>query len=480
MADQVTDADLVAAVRAGDEQAYAELYRRHHRAALRFARSLAGRSGDAEDLVADAFTRVLAALNSGNGPDEAFRPYLLAAVRSVFCNEARRSTRERPVDELGQLAPTEPFVDPVLAGDERRLIATAFSELPERWQVVLWHTAVEGERPATVARLLGISSNAVAALAYRAREGLRENYLRAHLRSTGDGQCPATVARLAAYTRHNLSAAGEQRVRGHLDGCPRCRVLFTDLADVNSRLSAVVGPVVLGAAAAGYLASGFGIVGRMLHDSQAAAAVTVAASISVVLAVGRSSAPPAETPRPAPARAAAAAPAMTPDNEPGAGPPASTPHSSRKPSAPPGAVRRPGELTASLKLQGLDRGKSGVIVLSVTHPKAKPTDADSDVVATLTLPAGITLRDTKAGNGWTCSARGGDIACEREGLSPGHKTVAAIHVEVGADAASGDVSAHLSGLGGPPVTVTAATPYGPREPVGSRFAEGLHKVTGAR
>jgi RNA polymerase sigma factor (sigma-70 family) len=462
VADQVTDADLVAAVRAGDEQAYAELYRRHHRAALRFARSLAGRSADVEDLVADAFTRVLAALNSGNGPDEAFRPYLLAAVRSVFCNEARRSTRERPVDELDPLAPSEPFVDPVLAGDERRLIATAFSELPERWQVVLWHTAVEGERPATVARLLGISANAVAALAYRAREGLRENYLQAHLGSTGDGQCHATVAQLGAYTRHNLSKAGEQRVRGHLDGCSRCRVLFTDLADVNSRLSAVVGPVVLGAAAAGYLTSGFGVVGRMLHESQAAAAVTVAASISaVVLAVGGGSAPPTDTPRPAPARAVAAAPAITPDDQPDSSSSAPTPRSSQRHAVPPGALHAAGpvDVTASLKLRGLGRGKPGVIKLSITHPKGRPDDAASDVVLTLTLPAGIALRKAKAGNGWTCSAGSADITCRRAGLSPGHGTVAAIHVQVSADAASGIVSAHLSVPGSPSVTVTVATPY---------------------
>jgi DNA-directed RNA polymerase specialized sigma24 family protein len=43
--------------------------------------------------------------------------------------------------------------------------------LPERWQAVLWHTEIEGSRPAEVASLLGLTANGVAALGYRAREG---------------------------------------------------------------------------------------------------------------------------------------------------------------------------------------------------------------------------------------------------------------------------------------------------------------------
>jgi len=38
---------------------------------------------------------------------------------------------------------------------------------------VLWHSEIEGARPAEVASLLGLTANGVAVLAYRAREGLR-------------------------------------------------------------------------------------------------------------------------------------------------------------------------------------------------------------------------------------------------------------------------------------------------------------------
>lgn len=252
MSKGLNDVDLIAEARGGDDEAYAELYRRHRAAALRFARSLTDQPADAEDLVGFAFARVLAALRKGGGPTEAFRPYLLATIRNVFLESARRSSREQPVDDL---TVELPFADPVTTMDDSRLVAAAFSELPERWQVVLWHTEVEGENPADLVPLLGISANAVSALAYRAREGLRERYLQAHVRTATDAQCRPTVERLGAYLRHRLSGVAAQRVQNHLDACDRCRLLAVELSDVNRRLGTVIGPIVLGGAAATYLAA---------------------------------------------------------------------------------------------------------------------------------------------------------------------------------------------------------------------------------
>ena len=46
---------------------------------------------------------------------------------------------------------------------------------------MLWHTEVEGQKPADIAPLLGMSANSVSALAYRAREGLRQAFLTQHV-----------------------------------------------------------------------------------------------------------------------------------------------------------------------------------------------------------------------------------------------------------------------------------------------------------
>src|SRR4051794_34181313 len=66
------DAELIAAVRGGDVDAYGELFARHVDAARRLAGQLTGH-GDADDLVSDAFAKVLTVLQRGGGPDLAFR-----------------------------------------------------------------------------------------------------------------------------------------------------------------------------------------------------------------------------------------------------------------------------------------------------------------------------------------------------------------------------------------------------------------------
>ena len=67
------DAELIEAVRSGDLEAYGLLYRRHAGAATTMARQLTGSRAEADDLVAEAFARVLDMLRSGGGPDTAFR-----------------------------------------------------------------------------------------------------------------------------------------------------------------------------------------------------------------------------------------------------------------------------------------------------------------------------------------------------------------------------------------------------------------------
>jgi len=54
------DAELLAAVREGNDAAFGELYRRHVGAGRAAARALTRSQADADDAVAEAFARVLA------------------------------------------------------------------------------------------------------------------------------------------------------------------------------------------------------------------------------------------------------------------------------------------------------------------------------------------------------------------------------------------------------------------------------------
>ena len=120
---------------------------------------------------------------------------------------------------------------------------------------MLWHTQVEGETPAQVGALLGMAPGAVSSLAFRAREGLREAYLQAHLAETAAEQCRTTVERLGAWTRGGLSKREKAQVDAHLETCDRCRALAAELEEVNHGLRGLLAPLLLGGAAAGYLAT---------------------------------------------------------------------------------------------------------------------------------------------------------------------------------------------------------------------------------
>ncbi|SDO90046.1 RNA polymerase sigma factor, sigma-70 family [Actinopolyspora xinjiangensis] len=260
------DNELIEAVRSGSTAAYGVLYERHSFAAHSMARQVANDSSEADDLVSEAFAKVLTGLRSGQGPNTAFRAYLLTAVRRTAYDRTRKDRKLRYSADVGAEEGADvsvPFTDPAVAGLERSLAAQAFARLPERWQTVLWHLEIEGESPAEVAPVLGLTANGVSALAYRAREGLRQAYLQVHLgqleTTEEDAEhCRATAQRLGAWTRGGLSKRESAQVDTHLDSCTRCRALAAELGDINGGLRLVVAPFVLGSSAAGYLAGGSG------------------------------------------------------------------------------------------------------------------------------------------------------------------------------------------------------------------------------
>jgi RNA polymerase sigma factor (sigma-70 family) len=250
----IPDAELIRAVRGGDVSAFGALYERHLVAAKRAAVCLASTQAEREDLIAEAFTRVLRMLRDGRGPDEEFRPYLLVTLRNTAISGTSRGAPVSLYADVPEVAPVRGADGPVIDRWNASAAADAFASLPERWRVVLWHTEVENESPAEVAPLLGMRPNSVAALAYRAREGLRQAYLRMHTPEPPRRECRPTVDKLAGYVRHNVPLPLSRKIGKHLNVCPECRGRAEALRKVNSELRGLLGPLVLGAPlAAAYL-----------------------------------------------------------------------------------------------------------------------------------------------------------------------------------------------------------------------------------
>ena len=61
---------------------------------------------------------------------------------------------------------------------------------------------------------------------------------------------------LGSYVRRGLARRDAARVEEHLDRCRRCASNYLELEEVNSSLSALLGPAVLGGVSAAYLGGG--------------------------------------------------------------------------------------------------------------------------------------------------------------------------------------------------------------------------------
>ncbi len=256
------DVELLRLVRAGHDDAYGELFERHAGAVRGFAMRCATEVADAEDMAAEAFFRVLQAVRRGAGPDDNVRAYLLTVVRRLAAEWSMRH-RDVPVadDELSRQLDAG-YAAPASRAD-LQLITRAFTSLPNRWRAVLWRVEVEGERPAVVARHFGLSANATAALARRARQGLQAAYLQAHLAPTGGATgCRSVVDKLGAFTAGQVTGTEAARMRGHISCCPTCQVLYAELLDVCAGLRRYAGsltPPVLGTA----LGAHHGLLGKL-------------------------------------------------------------------------------------------------------------------------------------------------------------------------------------------------------------------------
>jgi RNA polymerase sigma factor (sigma-70 family) len=229
------DDSLVAQVRSGDQEAFAQLYRRHLHAALRLARRCSRR--DAEDLCAEAFTAVLRAIENGHGPRGPLKPYLSTVIRHTA---AAWSLRDRPllfVGGLTDLPDDASAADAVLSDIDRTLVSQAFKSLPERWRGILRETVINARTTNSVAAELRINAAATRSLAYRAREGLRDAYLQAHVTQIASPACRPFAEQLAAFARGRLSSRHAAAERAHLAACGDCPRALAALRDIDSRLT---------------------------------------------------------------------------------------------------------------------------------------------------------------------------------------------------------------------------------------------------
>jgi RNA polymerase sigma-70 factor (ECF subfamily) len=199
------ESQLIEALRAGDEDAFAELTRTLHGSLVRVAQIYVSSRSVAEEVVQETWLAVLEGLDRFEG-----RSSLKTWIFRILANRAKtRAQRERRTIPFSALEPTriqEPALEPerfrgaddprwpghwalppqawpdekLLSGETREKLSEAIEALPGSQRAVISLRDVEGWSPEEVCNALEISETNQRVLLHRARSKVRkalEGYL---------------------------------------------------------------------------------------------------------------------------------------------------------------------------------------------------------------------------------------------------------------------------------------------------------------
>lgn len=171
------DADLVRSAIGGDDEAFAELVRRHKGAVLRRAARFARDHAELEDLGQETFLRAFRDLRSFRG-DAPFGHWLSRIAVRVCYDALRKRRREEKDVSLEDLA--VPVADPSTGNGPsaqfaRILLEKAMSRLKPGDRLVITLFELEDRSVREVAALTGWSETLVKVRAFRARQALKRS-----------------------------------------------------------------------------------------------------------------------------------------------------------------------------------------------------------------------------------------------------------------------------------------------------------------
>jgi RNA polymerase sigma-70 factor (ECF subfamily) len=150
-----------------DEAAFADFHGRTSRALRAYIYRVVGNASDADDIVQEAFLRLLRA-DAPTENDEHLRRYLYRVASNLIVDRWRRRRHEE-----GEDAVPEPSFTPPRYEDDAS-VAKIFAELKPRDRALLWLAYVEGESHEEIASSLGVGRRGVKVMLFRARRRLRD------------------------------------------------------------------------------------------------------------------------------------------------------------------------------------------------------------------------------------------------------------------------------------------------------------------
>ncbi|MCA9672082.1 MAG: RNA polymerase sigma factor, partial [Myxococcales bacterium] len=230
---------LASRARDGDQQALAELYRRHSAALLRHARRMMGDDSAAQDIVQEAFARAIASI--GRTREELhFKAWIFRITTNLCLRALTRAARCRPSEAPDQnVATSDDEADPERVRLRREAgvcVQEALGRLPDRYRQILLLREIEQLSYEELADVLELSKANVKVTLHRARARFAVAFISGQLLAPasaedargGDAGSDAELAAVGDDAEcAQLEALMVQRERRalerHLEQCPRCR-----------------------------------------------------------------------------------------------------------------------------------------------------------------------------------------------------------------------------------------------------------------
>ena len=193
----MSDAEIVDALKRGDERVFADLVDAYSPGLMRMAQMFIRDRAVAEDVVQDTWIAVLRGIDRFEGRSS-LKTWIYRILMNTAKTRGQREARSIPFSAAASAA--EPSVDPdrfldanhrhaggwmlgpsewqtpeeeLLQGETRDAILAAIEELPEAQRVVITMRDVEGFPAEEVAEALGISDGNQRVLLHRARSKVR-------------------------------------------------------------------------------------------------------------------------------------------------------------------------------------------------------------------------------------------------------------------------------------------------------------------
>ena len=226
---EVADADLVAAVRAGDDTAFEELYRRYHKRIAAFVCGMLRDEARCEDVAQEAFMSALKRMRATDAEIN-FKPWIFQIARNAAIDSYRRTSHAVEVSmdadeglrasDRSRLVGLDGGPDAALITKERLShLQGAFDELSDVHTKVLVMRELEGMSYREIGAELDLTRPAVESALFRARRRLESEY-----EEIADGRrCQAMRATLMRMVQGTHRVAEEHRLARHVKRCHACR-----------------------------------------------------------------------------------------------------------------------------------------------------------------------------------------------------------------------------------------------------------------